>query len=100
MKLVEFLPEAEAEHEEAIAFYESERKGVGLRFQTAVAAAIRVLQADPERPPMLARSKCRRVRLKKFPYHLVYAVLRDRIRIIAVAHQKRKPGYWKDRPMP
>lgn len=98
MKLIEFLPEAEAEHEEALAYYESERKGVGLRFQNAIAAAIRVLQSDPERPPLLPRSKCRRIRLKKFPYYVLYVVLPDHIRIIAVAHQKRKPGYWRGRP--
>ena len=38
--------------------------------------------------------------LKKFPYYLIYAIDNDLIRIVAVAHLKRNPGYWKRRLNP
>ena len=39
----------------------------------------------------------RRVLLKKFPYFVVFFDWRDEIYIVAVAHAKRRPGYWKRR---
>ena len=35
--------------------------------------------------------------IKDFPYTLVYRVLGDALTVIAVAHQSREPGYWRDR---
>ena len=39
----------------------------------------------------------RRIVLRRFPYKLVYDVRGDVLRIIAVAHERRKPGYWQER---
>ncbi len=33
----------------------------------------------------------------RFPYSIIFRVDSDRIYVIAVAHAKRRPGYWKDR---
>ena len=37
--------------------------------------------------------------VKRFPYHIVYINLETEttIRVLAVAHDRRKPGYWKSR---
>jgi hypothetical protein len=35
--------------------------------------------------------------VSRFPYQIVYRRRPDEIVIVAVAHVKRKPGYWKDR---
>ncbi|WP_417738002.1 type II toxin-antitoxin system RelE/ParE family toxin [Rosistilla oblonga] len=35
--------------------------------------------------------------MKRFPYVIVYRVATDRIEILAVAHGRRKPGFWKER---
>lgn len=42
----------------------------------------------------------RQVRLRQFPYRLVYMVVSDEIVIVAVAHERRRPGYWQDRLPP
>ena len=42
----------------------------------------------------------RRVMLKTFPYQLIYRVQDDRIQILAVAHLRRKPRYWRRRVPP
>lgn len=42
----------------------------------------------------------RRHLLRKYPYGLVYLVEGDTIVIVALAHLKRRPGYWKRRVGP
>ena len=39
----------------------------------------------------------RRAPVKRFPYHVIYLELNGEIRVLAVAHDRRKPGYWRDR---
>ena len=39
----------------------------------------------------------RRYTMKHFPYSLVYTVSGDEIRVLAVAHHSRRPGYWASR---
>nr|CBX31560.1 hypothetical protein N47_E50720 [uncultured Desulfobacterium sp.] len=45
----------------------------------------------------ILKAPFRRHLLPKFPYSIIYAIEPDHIRIIAVAHSKRKPGYWSAR---
>ena len=33
----------------------------------------------------------------KFPYRVVYFVADELVIVLAVAHEKRRPGYWRDR---
>jgi hypothetical protein len=35
--------------------------------------------------------------LKRFPFTIVYEVTQTRIAVIAVAHQRQRPGYWRAR---
>lgn len=35
--------------------------------------------------------------LHKFPYSLIYRLQDDAVRIIAIAHHSRRPGYWVKR---
>jgi plasmid stabilization system protein ParE len=39
----------------------------------------------------------KRLGLKKFPYVLVYRVKGGATDIVAFAHTKRRPGYWRNR---
>jgi len=43
------------------------------------------------------RGANRRMPLRRFPYSVVYLLLPEEIRVLAVAHQRRKPGYWSGR---
>ena len=50
--------------------------------------------------PMLGRqleNNLRRALLRRFPFSLIYAVEANAIVIVAVSHQRRRPGYWRDR---
>lgn len=39
----------------------------------------------------------RRALLRRFPFSLIYAVETTAVVIVAVAHQSRRPGYWRNR---
>lgn len=43
------------------------------------------------------RGATRRLPLRRFPYSIVYELRGAEVRVIALAHQRRKPGYWKGR---
>jgi plasmid stabilization system protein ParE len=43
------------------------------------------------------RGEVRRLPLHRFPYSIVYYLRSGNIRILAVAHQSRKPGFWQNR---
>ncbi len=96
MKPVRFLAEARAEVLEAAVWYEERRKNLGVEFRQAIDAAVRCIGENPARwPPHFADT--RRLRLKQFPYLVIFRERPDRIAIMAVAHARRNPGYWAGR---
>jgi toxin ParE1/3/4 len=40
------------------------------------------------------RDSARRLPLRRFPYSIVYYVRESEVRVLAIAHQRRKPGFW------
>jgi toxin ParE1/3/4 len=97
MKPVVFHRDAERELDDGMAYYESRREGLGLAFQAEVERIVNVIQQAPERWPVYRNTLFRRHLLKRFPYAVCYLELDHCIWIAAVAHQKRKPGYWSRR---
>jgi hypothetical protein len=73
MKLVQ-LPAAEAEVDDAVAYYEQKRAGLGLQLLTEIRRAYDVVSATPNRWPNVGRG-ARRYRLDRFPYGVVYVYL-------------------------
>ncbi len=87
---------AEAELQDAAAWYDERSPGLGLRFVVAVRSKLDEVLEAPQRWPLAAGS--RRVLMGRFPYALVYReVADDVIEIVAVAHLKRRAGYWTGR---
>lgn len=95
--------EAEAEHEldEAAQRYEEQRSGLGQRFlQEVTVTTERVRQFPRAGAPVKyvpAELGVRHAPVKGFPYHVVYLEKRNEIRVLAIAHYRRRPGYWLDR---
>lgn len=87
---------AEAEINKAVDFYDLESSGLGNMFIDEIQRAIERIAEFPEAAPLI-RGRVRKKALIKFPYSLVYSVRQDEIRILAVAHQKMRPFYWRDR---
>jgi plasmid stabilization system protein ParE len=96
MKVV-FSEFAKQELDDASYFLDFEFEGLGKRFRSEVRSAAKRIAKHPEAWPV-ERGEIRKCLLHKFPYKLLYSVEEDRIFIIAVAHQHRKPDYWVDRP--
>ncbi len=91
-----FLLPAEEEMTEASVFYEAATSGLGAGFLDEVGRVINILRVHPDLGQPVGQG-FRRVLLHRFPFSLVYSVEVDAILIVAVAHQRRRPGYWKDR---
>jgi plasmid stabilization system protein ParE len=95
-RAIEFHPEAEAELAAATSWYEAERRGIGAVFASAVRDAV---QRAAEAPLTGGRAggELRRLFVHRFPYAILYAADPERIFVVAVAHYRRRPGYWKHR---
>lgn len=95
-KIVEFHPAAAEEAESARQWY-AERSLVAARaFLTELTNAVERVGEAPETWPNYEQDTHRYV-FPRFPFSLIYRVAGDKIQIVAVAHVKRKPGYWKER---
>lgn len=87
--------EARSELAEAVDWYRSQHPDFGNRFLRAFLEAVNKLVENPYLFQRLD-DDIRRVRLKDFPYNLLYFIQEDRVVIVACAHAKRRPGYWRD----
>ncbi|MBI4756286.1 MAG: type II toxin-antitoxin system RelE/ParE family toxin [Betaproteobacteria bacterium] len=90
-------PEAESDLREAAEYYRA-RAGPALS-QSLLAEFERSIQLLMEHPRLgaLWLHGKRRLVMKHFPYAVVYTVTAEEIRVLAVAHHSRRPGYWRKR---
>ena len=95
MNLV-ILPQASAELEEAVEYYEAEQSGLGERLWRELDLHIQWIIQNPTLP-RLRFGGYRRVNLKVFPYYVVYGIRSDAILILAISHASRMPEHWIDR---
>ncbi len=91
-----FHESAELELVDAARYYEARSPGLGLAFLAEVDRAVVEVLAFPLAGEVMYEDVRRRT-LRRFPYSLLYAVEPDRVRFLAVAHQKRRPLYWAER---
>ncbi len=91
-----FHPEAEAELNAAIDWYEARASGLGAAFSEEVRAAVGRAQAFPLAWQVL-EGDIRRTLVHRFPYGVLYAPESGRLFIIAVMHLRQRPGYWRGR---
>jgi plasmid stabilization system protein ParE len=89
-----FHPEAEAELTDASLFYESRMPGLGKSFEAEVRRTILLLREFPDAGSPIGPSR-RRVLVARFPYSVVYRRDPDAVVIVAIAHQRRRPSYWR-----
>jgi toxin ParE2 len=96
---VRFLPAAEEELNAAMAYYQAINPLLRKAFRSE-ATEIRNQIAQhptawhPVQPPY------RQCRFRRFPYAFIYEPRKSEIVVVAVAHLRRKPGYWHERINP
>jgi plasmid stabilization system protein ParE len=91
-----FHPDAEAEFDTAVEYYEQFQEGLGLEFAEEIYATISRIIQYPYAWSALSKNS-RRCLVSRFPYGVIYQIKSHSLRIIAVAHLNRRPGYWKER---
>jgi len=82
----------------AVRWYETQRPGLGVDFFDAVVEALDRIAAHPEAgATAFGTINARRMLVAGFPYQVVYRLGTEDIRVIAFAHLKRRPGFWRQR---
>jgi plasmid stabilization system protein ParE len=89
-------PAAIAEGRAAAAWYRDRSESASLGFLAELDRAIERIQEAPERWPKYKHGT-RRFLLRRYPFSVVYRVQAEALEVIAIAHGRRRPGYWKDR---
>jgi plasmid stabilization system protein ParE len=88
-------PGAVAEVQAAAEWYEAERPGLGSRFLNELKARLLALAESPEAyAPWKIDPRFRVGSLRRFPYAVFFRIEGDVVRVFAVAHTRRRPGYW------
>jgi len=93
---VEFHPEARAEFLAEIVWYAARNVAAADRFNTELGHTLELIADAPGRWPPHVHGTRRHLVLH-FPFAVVYALRGDVVFVVAVAHHRRKPGYWKSR---
>ena len=96
MKPILFHPDAEAEFDHSIEFYNKRQFGLGLDFEREIVKALSSIHHNPERWPV-CNWGLRKFILHHFPYIIYYLDEPNFIWIVAIAHCSRKPDYWLKR---
>jgi len=95
-KNIEFLQGAQVDFDESFDWYARRSARAAIGFSLAVDNAIDSITAGPVRFPTTYAGG-RYCRLKKYPFTVVFRDYSDRLVIVAIAHGKRRPGYWRNR---
>ncbi len=93
---VVWIPEANADLREGLAWYENIHADLDLRFALAMEAAVEVIAQSPRRF-QIVHGEIRRAGVKRFPYVLLFKVENNRIVVIACMHGRHNPRRWKFR---
>jgi plasmid stabilization system protein ParE len=92
---IRFLQEADEEYRSAYQYYSDKSEDVAANFEKAIQTRLSWISDEPERYPI--RGGLRRCVLTKYPYNIHYRIMASFVQVVAVSHQKRRPGYWLSR---
>lgn len=91
-----FATEVWSEVDTARDYYENEVEGLGKAFVHAVRGSIEEIKSNPTASRIIQGSY-RRFLTPRFPFGIIYQVSQDTLYVVAVAHLRKRPNYWKNR---
>jgi plasmid stabilization system protein ParE len=98
---VYFVDEAVGELDDAVLWYQERRDGLGLAFLAALDGAVESIERWPRAGSLVndvaEELEVRRAQVPRFPYFVAYLVSDERVVVLAVAHERRRPRYWSSR---
>ena len=95
-KPIEYLSGARIDFDESFDWYAERSVGAAIGFASAVDEALDNILNDSGRFP-LTHGGCDYCGLKRYPFRIVFRDEPDRLVVVAIAHAKRRPGYWHGR---
>ena len=95
--IYQFHPEAEAEHLETVAYYETRQAGLGAFYLAEFESSLQWVCEAPSHYPIEREPDIRRIRLRRFPFTILFRESEGTVQVLAVAHQHRRPSYWVSR---
>jgi toxin ParE1/3/4 len=95
--VIRFRPAAAREFVADVRHYDKQYLGRGQRFAGAVERTLGRIAESPLLFPLLFDPDIRSAKVDRFPYRVVYVIVGGEIDIVAVAHAKRRPAYWRRR---
>ena len=96
MRSLQVRPLAEADIDEAHAWYAARSPDAAARFLDTVALILAEIQQRPDSFPRVY-SSLRRALLPRYPFGVYFEVDADRVRVVAVVHTRRHPRRWIQR---
>ena len=93
---VDYLPSARRDFDESFDWYAERSTQAAIRFANAVDAALTNAATNPEQFAAVDEV-CRACPVKRFPFRIIFRIVENRVLVVAIAHAKRHPGFWKDR---
>jgi plasmid stabilization system protein ParE len=95
-KPLRFHPQAEQEYLTALTWYRERSLVAAINFERAFGQSIARIEEAPQRWPIYFKD-FQKYTLRQFPFSIVYQQFSSEIVVFAVAHGRRRPGYWRDR---
>ena len=96
MTPIRFHPDAVAELTEARQWYRDRSDVAAQALVLELARSFDEISRHPDTRPKV-HGELRRYVLRRFPYSIIYRVEQDAVFVTAVAHQRRRFGYWRER---
>jgi toxin ParE1/3/4 len=97
VKPIVLQSQAKSELRKARQWYESQQSGLGHDLLAEVLRALERIECDNLIGVQYENTRYRFYRLNRFPYVIYYECLPNRVRVVAIAHERRRPGYWRRR---
>ena len=92
-----FKPAARSEFEEAVAWYEGKRPGLGREFKLEVKLALRRALVNPGRFQRV-HGRAQKIRLRRYKKYAIYFAIKDDVfAVLSVFHASRNPQILEQR---
>lgn len=89
-------PAAWAEIEAAADWYQAHSEDAAISFLNTILDGLEAISQAPQRWPAYLHNT-RRFVVQRFPFSIIFLDGLQAVNVLAVAHNKRRPGYWRER---
>jgi len=96
MLKLKFHPDVSVEIRASYCWYQEQAEGLGDDFLNELESEYQAVAEFPQTWPLFVKG-FRRHLLPNFPFSVIYRESGGTIFVVAVMHNKRKPGYWLGR---